>query len=278
MASKHVALWKEKDHKDQKGCVNKHELGFEDPTPTYPNCAYKPNGYQATLSELVKGTTTAKNSLYEYDFTRPHPPETPIDKNHRARLPPMMKMETFSSTGRQKKAEKEQGLSRKKHQNIYPGSNREAWCFGKGENGQNYKVGHLPFGNEYHHIMPQEAISEKLTESEAQVLQAAGYNINAGKNIIILPITSDVAYALMLPKHKGWHRTYNKECINLLISYKQSLSEGEEEHEITEENVTGIRTNIETWEDNTYKKIVDFGRATAILKKGATRVNDVFSR
>ncbi|RKG91844.1 AHH domain-containing protein [Corallococcus terminator] len=183
-------------------------------------------------------------------------------------------METFSSTGRQSNAEKELGLPRKVHRNTDPRHNAKAWHL----EGQNYKVGHLPFGHEYHHLMPEEAISEALTEKEAEVLQAASYNINAGKNIIILPITQDVAFALMLPKHKGWHRAYNTSCISLLNSYKQSLSEDEEGHEITPANVGGIRTNIEIWEDNTYKVLVNVGRAVAIAQKAAAKVNDVFKR
>ncbi|RKH07963.1 hypothetical protein D7V97_20895 [Corallococcus sp. CA053C] len=265
---KHVALSKLKDHKNEKGCVNKHEVAFD--KPTYPNCAYKPNGYNAILSESVKGTATSKRSLYEYDFTQTHPEGTSIDKNPRARLPPQM--QTFSSTGRQPKAEKELGLPRKVHRNTDPRQNARAWHL----EGQNYKVGHLPFGHEYHHIMPEEAISEALKEKEAEVLQAAGYNINAGKNIIILPITQDAAFALMLPKHKGWHRAYNQSCINLLTSYKQLLSETKEEHEITPDNVDGVRTNIETWEDNTYGVLVNVGRKTAVAQKAAAKINNIF--
>lgn len=267
---KHVALVKLKDHKAEKGCVNKHEVVFD--SPTYPNCAYKPNGYNATLSESVKGTTTSKRSLYEYDFTQVHPEGTPIDRNPRARLPP--EMGTFSSTGRQPKAEKELGLPRKVHRNTDPRHNAKAWHF----EGTNYKVGHLPFGHEYHHIMPEEAISEALTEKEAEVLQAADYNINAGKNIIILPITHDAAYALMLPKHKGWHRAYNQSCINVLNSCKQSLSEDEEGHEITAANVGGVRTKLETWEDNTYRVIVSSGKAAALARMTAAKINDAFKK
>ncbi|MBU8895371.1 AHH domain-containing protein [Corallococcus sp. M34] len=267
---KHVALAKEKDHKDQKGCVNKHEVTFD--SPTYPNCAYKPNGYNAALGEVVKGTATSKHSLYEYDFTKTHPEGTPLELNHRARLPNQMAV--FSSTGRQPKAEKELGLPRKEHKNTDPRLTTNAWHFV----GSNYKVGHLPFGHEYHHIMPEEAISEALTEKEAEVLQAAEYNINTGKNLIILPITQDVAFALMLPKHKGWHRAYNQSCINVLNSCKQSLSESEDGHEITAANVAGVRTQIETWEDNTFRSIVAAGKTTAMTKKAAAKINDLFRK
>jgi hypothetical protein len=273
MASKHVTLIKEKDHKKQDGCVNKHEPGFDG--PTYPQCAYRPNGYQATLTEFVKGMVPpmSKRSLYEHDFTEEKPAGTPLQNNHRGRLP--VNMETFKSTGRQPKAEKQMGTLRRIYTNRDPRTNPKAWHL---ENGDNYKVFHLPFGHEYHHIMPEEAISEALTLEEAKILQAAGYNINHGKNMIILPITRDVAYALMLPKHKGWHSSYNQECMGILNRLKRSANKASTTHAITEENVGGVRQNLETWQENQYKILVNYGRAVAMSQGVAAEINKMHKK
>ncbi|RKH08386.1 hypothetical protein D7X74_31725 [Corallococcus sp. CA047B] len=67
----------------------------------------------------------------------------------------------------------------------------------------------MPCQTACHHIMPDEALSAALEPKEAEFLMAVGYNMNPGKDVIILPIMRDVAYALVLPKHKGWHRSYN---------------------------------------------------------------------
>lgn len=260
MADKHVTLLNPEEHKKQDGCIRRHEPDFD--SPTFPKCAYRPKGY----AELKAGMATrltppiSKLSLYHLDFTQPHPEGTPIQDNHRKRLPATM--EFFTQTGRQKKKDKEKGLPRPKYQNTDPRGNAKAWHF----EGSNYKEWHIPFAHEYHHIMPVEALEETLdpTFHEDELLVRSGYNINDGKNIIILPITRDVAYALMLPKHKGWHRSYNTECATVISNYKRTISETTPDHGITEGNVGGLRKQLETWQENTFAKLVMEGRTAAI--------------
>ncbi|HEY8210296.1 MAG TPA: AHH domain-containing protein, partial [Myxococcaceae bacterium] len=95
-------------------------------------------------------------------------------------------------------------------------------------------------------------------------------------NIIILPVTKDVAYALMLPRHKGWHSSYNRECKSVINRIKRDLSESESGHEITEENKGSVASVLETWSDIQYWQIVEYGRNTA--KKDATfaSINKMF--
>lgn len=251
MASAHIKLSKYKKHEDQKGCVNKHEPKFEN--PKFPACAYRLNGYNETLTGKIKDNGSSKKSLYELNFS---------NKSHRARLPggseKMEKMESFKPIGRPPKAIKKpkKYLNRDPRDPKYQG---KAWHF----IGDNYKVSHLPFGHEYHHIMPEEAISSELTFTEARILQEADYNINNGKNMIILPITMDVAYALMLPRHKGRHRSYNNECMIQINNFKKKVNKSSTTHTVSKDNVGGVRDEIMTWQENEFKRLVDCGRAAA---------------
>ncbi|HYV46036.1 MAG TPA: AHH domain-containing protein [Myxococcaceae bacterium] len=258
-------------HKQAKGCVARHEPNFENPSPSYPNCAYRVNGYNEALSGSVTGALppTSKRALYELDFTQTMPDGTPADQYPRKRLPAAM--EPFKQTGRQKKADKLAGVARQMFRASDPRQNRTAWFFV----GRNYKVWSTPFGHEYHHIMPEEALLESLSDTELDLLVAAEYNINDGKNIIILPITRDVAYALMLPRHKGWHSSYNRECAAIIESIRRELSESQPEHEVTEENKGAVANTLESWSDMTYWHIVEHGRASA--KNGTfTTLNKMF--
>lgn len=262
MTSKHITLVKKKDHKEQEGCVAKHEPNFD--SPTYPKCAYRPLGY-AARKEQVKGLVppASKQSLYELDFTQ---------ENHRARLP-KTGMESVKQTGRQTKVDKELGTQRRMYQNSDPRADNKAWHF----IGDNYKVWHKPFGHEYHHIMPEEALSEKLDTQEAELLMAADYNMNAGKNIIILPTTRDVAYALMLPRHKGAHRSYNQECMSVINSNKRVIEEMNPEHGLTKDNVGGLKARLENWQENEFTRIVLEGRKAA-ARGISTQVNSMYKK
>jgi hypothetical protein len=274
MAETHITLLNPEEHKKQDGCIRRHEPAFDN--PAFPKCAYRPKGY----AEITSGTATrlvppvSKRSLYELDFKRLHPDGTPIQNNHRKRLPNTM--ESFTQTGRQKKEEKEKGLPRKKYQNTDPRGDEKAWHL----EGDNYKEWHLPFAHEYHHIMPVEALEAALdpTTSEDQILVRSGYNINNGKNIIILPITRDVAYALMLPKHKGWHRKYNQECAAFISDIKQAISETTPEHGITEGNVGGVRKQIETWQERMFAELVTEGRTAAMTRGAAAEINKMVKK
>ncbi|WP_158625090.1 AHH domain-containing protein [Corallococcus terminator] len=267
MTSKHITLTKHKDHKKQEGCVCRHEVAFDD--PTYPKCAYRPNGYNETLSGSVPNMVppTSKRSLYEVDFTERMSEGTPIQADPSARLPAVMAK--FKPTGRQSNADKKAGGGRKEIENIDPRGNPKAWHFV----GRNYKDWHLPFAHEYHHIMPDEALSAALEPKEAEFLMAVGYNMNHGKNVIILPIMRDIAYALMLPKHKGWHRSYNQECFAVLSSLKQDLREKSDGHGITAENAGDLRGDLESWQENQFFLLVQFGRTTAMTKRVAAEIN-----
>ena len=267
MTSKHIAFTKHKDHKKQEGCVCRHEFKFH--SPGFPRCAHRVHGYNETLSGSVPGMVppTSKRSLYEVDFTERKPEGSPLQDHPRARLPGVM--EQFRQTGRQTDADKAAGKERTIHRNTDPGENPKAWHFV----GANYKEWHLPFAHEYHHIMPDEAFSAALETKEAELLMAAGYNMNHGKNVIILPVTRDVAYALMLPKHKGQHCSYSQECFSLLSSLKQELQEESGGHGITAENVGNLRSDLESWQENQFFLLVQFGRTTAMKMRAAAELN-----
>ncbi|MCY1043641.1 AHH domain-containing protein [Corallococcus sp. bb12-1] len=267
MASKHITLTKYEDHKKQEGCVCRHEFAFDG--PTYPKCAHRPNGYNETLSGFVPGMPqlVSKRSLYEIDFTQSKHESTPIQDHSRARLPAALAL--FKQTGRQSNADRETGKARDEYKSSDPRNDPMAWHFV----GRNYKDWHLPFAHEYHHIMPDEAFSAALEPKEAEFLMAVGYNMNHGKNIIILPIMRDVAYALMLPKHKGWHRSYSMECFTALNSFKQDLSEKNEGHGITADNAGDLKKDLESWQENQFFLLVQFGRTTAMTKRMAAELN-----
>ncbi|MBJ6761924.1 AHH domain-containing protein [Myxococcaceae bacterium JPH2] len=91
--------------------------------------------------------------------------------------------------------------------------------------GNNFQLGQSPYVNQGHHLLPEEAFSDKFFDSkQLRMLQGVDYNINNGENIIFLPARQkDTAFHL-LPFHQGSHPDYTRQVNVDMQAVKRALS------------------------------------------------------
>ncbi|WP_426755753.1 AHH domain-containing protein [Myxococcus sp. Y35] len=90
--------------------------------------------------------------------------------------------------------------------------------------GQNFKIGQSPYINQAHHLLPEEAFSDKyFTSDQMRMLQGVDYNINNGENIIFLPAVSRDSEFHRLPHHSGSHPAYSELVKADMIVVRDSL-------------------------------------------------------
>ncbi|WIG93266.1 AHH domain-containing protein [Myxococcus sp. SDU36] len=76
--------------------------------------------------------------------------------------------------------------------------------------GQNFKLGQSPYINQAHHLLPEEAFSDKYFDSDQmRMLLGVDYDINNGENIIFLPALARDSEFHRLPHHSGSHPAYS---------------------------------------------------------------------
>lgn len=245
----HIAeLQPDKSH--DKGCVTKHEDGFIKPKPKHPKCAYRVQGYNTITAD------SKKRKLYEINFT---------GVKAGARLPYIYEeFKIGSATGK----------SDPKNYRFAddPVADKKTWHFGKGEGGNNFKVAYLPYNHNYHHILPFECL-KPLSYPELKLLQEAGYNLNAGINLIILPCLDRYGYALMLPAHPYNHDKYSEDVKTVVNRVKQKVAAKKRGHKLDKKNVKKFKTELERWEKDEFWVIVDYGKSQAKDKRHAM-IND----
>ncbi len=244
MTNKHLIYSQTPNHQSELGCVNKHEEVPPSRSPSYPNCAYRHNGYNTTLGTWVK------RKLYDIDFTR---------ERHKRRLPAQLPQEQFrGKSGTQTPSN--------------PLTIQRAWSFGTGDN---FRDANTPYTHNHHHILPWDSL-QALDYNELVLLKQAHYNINAGLNIIILPCHPVIGRALMLPFHPYNHPTYNLDCVNIINSIKRKKSSSRTNHSITSDNASTIKDKLNQWSQLQYWKIVKYGRRSALdPSTGSGIINEV---
>lgn len=239
-ADQHIAaLQPDKSH--AKGCVTKHENGFEN--TRYPQCAYRLQGYNTIT------TNRKKRALYEIEFT---------EEKHAARLPELFQ-------------ELKLGHSKKPENYRFaddPTDTRGVWGFV----GQNYKIAYLPFNHNYHHVLPFECLKQ-LSYEELKLLQESGYNLNDGINLIILPCLDRYGYAMMLPAHPYNHSDYSEDVKTVVNRVKQKILSESRGHKLNKSNIKNFRKELEKWEDDEFWVLVDYGKSEAKSSRAAM-VND----
>ncbi|OJH34179.1 AHH domain-containing protein [Cystobacter ferrugineus] len=78
--------------------------------------------------------------------------------------------------------------------------------------GNNFQIGKSPYANQGHHLLPEEAFSDKFFDSnQFRMLQGVDYNINNGENIIFLPAREEDTAFHLLPFHQGPHPDYTRQ-------------------------------------------------------------------
>jgi phage regulator Rha-like protein len=135
-----------------------------------------------------------------------------------------------------------------------------AWDFDRGPKGRNYKSANRPFVHMYHHMVPWEVLSETYDLDELKMFQIAGYNLNAGFNLIILPCTTQPAMILGMYTHPNDHPDYTVSLISLLRQMKAKLKKQNKQAHLTQEQVNGIKDSLESWEKAEWYKIQVAGK------------------
>ena len=63
-----------------------------------------------------------------------------------------------------------------------------------------------------------------------------------------------------MPAHPYDHPTYTKAIKKMIAKLKQKLSKKKRSHKLTKKNANNFKSDLETWQQNQYWKIVDFGK------------------
>ncbi|QDE93583.1 hypothetical protein BHS06_33905 [Myxococcus xanthus] len=90
--------------------------------------------------------------------------------------------------------------------------------------GQNFKIGQSPYINQAHHLLPEEAFSDKNFDSDQmRMLRGVDYNINNGENIIFLPAVARDSEFHRLPHHMGSHPAYSAQVVRDMAAVRDLL-------------------------------------------------------
>jgi hypothetical protein len=220
----------QKDVTHKQGCVTKHEDGNPKKRGAQKRCSYRGQSYEETKGD------SAKRALYEIDFT--------LEANKK-RLPMIF-------------TELRLGGSKKNPAHFLkptdPRKSKTAWWF----KGDNFIKAYKPYNHNVHHILPFEAMAQ-LEWDELKLVQESGYNLNDKKNTIILPCNADYGYALRLPYHPYNHPQYTAAVKTMINKLKKKLSKKKKNHELTKKNAGNFKSDLETWQQNQYWKLVSYG-------------------
>jgi len=234
------------------GCVHKHQTKFEQGD----NCSYRYNGYVEMSTKSCSFLGVQKRTLYEVDFT---------DPKNSVRLP-YLYFEYFKGNKdagtKTKWADKAQTEPNWENWRCAdnPLIDKTAWHFKK----DNYKTDYLPFGINYHHIMPEDALKTELDNNELFLLQWAEYNLHHGDNMIILPKLEAYAYALLLPSHYTNHPDYNLEASKVIQNIKGKIKKKEESHAIgSKDDAKAFMKALINWQKRQFRTIVKKGKEEA---------------
>ncbi len=137
-----------------------------------------------------------------------------------------------------------------------PRVDKKAWAFV----GDNFKNANRPYAHNYHHMIPWEVISSSFSAQEACYLQEAGYMLNEGRNMIILPCFDRIALILMMYTHPNNHPAYNTSLKGMVAQARARLR-GKKAKHFTKSDMADVKTMFEGWEDAEWDVIMVDGKA-----------------
>jgi HNH/ENDO VII superfamily nuclease len=137
-----------------------------------------------------------------------------------------------------------------------PARNPLVWSFGFKTN---FKNANRPYAHNYHHMVPWEALSSGLNQTERKALQQAEYNLNAGINLIVLPCFRRVAMILEMYTHPNDHPDYNLGVIRAINAVKFKIT-GDEERHLKVKELPKLKAALEAWEVAEWANIMVAGK------------------
>jgi hypothetical protein len=138
-----------------------------------------------------------------------------------------------------------------------PATNPAVWGFGWKDN---FKNANRPYAHNYHHMVPWEALSEGLVQLELKALQQAGYNLNAGINLIVLPCFRRVALIVEMYTHPNDHPDYNLSVIDAITLVKFEIT-GDATKHLDPSELPDLKEALEKWEEAEWPLIMSAGKA-----------------
>jgi hypothetical protein len=139
---------------------------------------------------------------------------------------------------------------------LTPGAPSNTWYL---DFADNYRCAYHPFNHDYHHMLPWSALYGTFTTPELEIIQSSEYNINAGVNLIILPMTEEYAAALELPRHPHDHPFYTADVKKLINGVKKALTNATPHPLSSQAACAGIKPYFEAWEKEEFDVIVKWG-------------------
>ena len=221
------------------GCVEKCRGGRDAYVKSGHAHAYRSNGHE-------EAKETARD-IYDVDFT------SPINEKRLTAILGNSYSEKAHGRGVRRKV-------------ADPRERKDAWFL---DPEPHFQKGYSPYNHDSHHMIPCESLAECFVPDELRLLMQAGYNVNRGTNVIILPKKEKIGQALMLPVHYSNHAQYSEFVMAQLQSIRFMLTEEKEKHTVTKDNSKDVREEIEELEPDLWEILVGIGKAEAMVKTAA---------
>ena len=138
----------------------------------------------------------------------------------------------------------------------------DAWKIGDAAPADNFKLGYKPYNHDYHHIMPAEALHNGLPIDACHALMEAGYSLNDGINLIILPKLMEVGEKIKLYHHVKGHPTYSESVKNELKAINGEVRDAKKLCDPAK--IKLAKDAIERWESATFDDLVSISQSLDI--------------
>jgi A nuclease family of the HNH/ENDO VII superfamily with conserved AHH len=231
-----------KKEKPERGCVTKCQ-GSKMPKTGTRHGSYRKNGYD-TISNDSK-----KKSAYNRTFSAAK----------------------FKNVENRK--EVPWGTKKRKATRSDPSQKPGSWDIGHAKYTRNFRYAHTPYNHDYHHIMPMDCILDGLGAPQVKLLMWAEYNLNDGRNLIILPRGEYFARMVQLPYHASNHPQYIAQIKSQIAKLDQKLKTGNAVHK--RDKAKTAKNDLMDWEDEMFNVIREFGEQQVAAKKKSPDINDV---
>jgi hypothetical protein len=220
-------------HKSKKACIVRHKSAEE------AQCKYARNGYNVT-----------QGRKQYYNAPRYDPAKVANLTQQRLVLKSQGDRVVFTPRQQEKGTPVVQDIwDVDKHGNFVP-----AYDGGDG--------GHHPYKHNWHHMIANEMLFQELYDESLpdpyqllELLMAGGYNLNSGRNIVLLPKKTLVGILVRWPIHPNNHPRFDTYVQGKLSWLKRKLMKAlgnKSVHEVDPEKTVALKEDLEKLSDNLF--------------------------
>ena len=228
---------------EKSGCVTKC-VGSQMPKRSGKHGSYRKNGYDTIVAD------PDKKKIYNRTFADASKFSAPGDRE-----------------------ETPWGTNKDKVLRSDPSQQNGSWEIGNSGFPINFTRAHTPYNHDFHHIMPMDCILSGLDGAHVKLLMEAEYNLNDGRNLIILPRGEYFARMVGLPYHASNHPKYIADIKKEMDKLNMSMRTASAIHK--QQKVNTAKDALMDWEDLMFKELCTLGGKELHANKRAPDVDDI---